>query len=698
MHNDKHYPFIKVSMTALALLVAPLALQAQDKAAEASQGTQESLNIDAADQQAPGTTKTTDDASTGSGDGKKVASASQPATPLVPGTATWDSFHGQLNAQKYSPLTQITADNVGKLTKVWEFHTGDVSDGKGDTPATVWSATPIFANDTLYIGTPFDRLIALDPGTGKEKWHYDTKSSRKALTQPVLKNRGVSYWQAKNPVTGEACQKMVYMGTVDGKLFALDADSGKPCSGFANNGVLDLNQWNTVNAKYPLSVLQPPTVVGNHLLVGWAGKDWAYAEAPPGTVFSVNAQTGKLEWTFEAIPAEIRKRTGTANVWTHMSADEANGLVYLPVSSPSPNYWGGNRVDAIPLGTSTTALDINTGKVVWSRQWVHHDVWDYDINSAPTLMDITVDGKQIPALVQATKQGFLFVVNRLTGEDVWPIEERPVPQGDGSVQGEVLSPTQPFPTKPAPLLDQSKKPEIWKLADIVGGGQCSRLWDNLTYEGMYTPPTTKGEGTLTSPDSAGGVQWGGVAFDPQKQIAIVNTSHIVQYVKLYSREDYDNADKDSGNESGFAPQEGAPYGMRLLVASNWLGMPCWQPPFGEIVALDMHTGDVKWRRPVGASQQYGFFMPESWGSPTIGGPAVTAGGVIFIGASMDAKVRAYSVESGEELWSDQAEAPAVANPSVYEYKGRQYVAFVAGGNTILKDQVGDQVVVYALPE
>nr|WP_198923099.1 pyrroloquinoline quinone-dependent dehydrogenase [Enterobacter hormaechei] len=685
-------------MTALALLVAPLALQAQDKAAEASQGTQESLNIDAADQQAPGTTKTTDDASTGSGDGKKVASASQPATPLVPGTATWDSFHGQLNAQKYSPLTQITADNVGKLTKVWEFHTGDVSDGKGDTPATVWSATPIFANDTLYIGTPFDRLIALDPGTGKEKWHYDTKSSRKALTQPVLKNRGVSYWQAKNPVTGEACQKMVYMGTVDGKLFALDADSGKPCSGFANNGVLDLNQWNTVNAKYPLSVLQPPTVVGNHLLVGWAGKDWAYAEAPPGTVFSVNAQTGKLEWTFEAIPAEIRKRTGTANVWTHMSADEANGLVYLPVSSPSPNYWGGNRVDAIPLGTSTTALDINTGKVVWSRQWVHHDVWDYDINSAPTLMDITVDGKQIPALVQATKQGFLFVVNRLTGEDVWPIEERPVPQGDGSVQGEVLSPTQPFPTKPAPLLDQSKKPEIWKLADIVGGGQCSRLWDNLTYEGMYTPPTTKGEGTLTYPDSAGGVQWGGVAFDPQKQIAIVNTSHIVQYVKLYSREDYDNADKDSGNESGFAPQEGAPYGMRLLVASNWLGMPCWQPPFGEIVALDMHTGDVKWRRPIGASQQYGFFMPESWGSPTIGGPAVTAGGVIFIGASMDAKVRAYSVDSGEELWSDQAEAPAVANPSVYEYKGRQYVAFVAGGNTILKDQVGDQVVVYALPE
>jgi quinoprotein glucose dehydrogenase len=698
VQNTNYSPLMKVSMTALALLVSSFSLHAEDKATEASMGARQKLDVEAADQQDAGTTKTTDDASTGKLDGQKVESAANPATPLVPAGATWDSFHGQLNAQKYSPLKQITTENVSKLKKIWEFHTGDVSDGKGDTPATVWSATPIFANETIYVGTPFDRLIALDPGTGKEKWHYDTKSPRKALTQPVLKNRGVSYWQAKNPVAGEACQKIVYMGTVDAKLWALDADSGKPCENFANKGVLDIDQWNTVNAKYPLSILQPPTVVGDHLMIGWAGKDWAYAEAPPGTVFTVNAQTGKLEWTFEAIPENVRARTGTANVWTHMSADEANGLVYLPVSSPSPNYWGGNRTESIPLGTSTTALDIKTGKVVWSRQWVHHDVWDYDINSAPTLMDITVNGKQIPALVQATKQGFLFVVNRLTGEDVWPIEERPVPQGDGSVQGEKLAPTQPFPTKPAPLLDQSKKPAIWKLADIVGAGQCSRLWDKLSYDGMYSPPTTKGEGVLTYPDSAGGVQWGGVAFDPQKQIAIVNTSHIVQYIKLYSREDYEKADNGSGNESGFAPQEGAPYGLRLMVANNWLGMPCWQPPFGEIVAIDMHTGDVKWRRPVGASQQYGFFMPESWGSPTIGGPAVTAGGVIFIGASMDAKVRAYSVDTGEELWADQVEAPAVANPSVYEYKGRQYVAFVAGGNTILKDQVGDQVVVYALPE
>jgi len=667
--------------TALALFLTPLPLLAQDQNADqTASNAPEKASSQAASEQAASQQDTS----------KSV--------PLVPGTPTWDSFHGQLNAQKYSPLDQINADNVGNLKKTWEVHTGDVSDGSGELPPTVWSATPVFANDTLYIGTPFYRILALDPATGEQKWSFDTNSKLEALTQPALKSRGVAYWEAENPVEGKSCQKIVYLGTMDAQLFAVDANTGKKCSNFANNGVLNVNQWNDTNDKWPLSVLQPPTVVGDHLILGWAGNDWAFEQAPPGTVFSINARTGEREWTFHALPKDMREQSGTANVWTHMSADEENGLVYLPVSSPSPNYWGGNRTEKAPMATSTTALDVDTGEVVWSRQWVHHDVWDYDINSAPTLMDITVDGEKIPALVQATKQGFLFVVNRLTGEDVWPIEERPVPQGDGSVKGEKLAATQPFPTKPAPLLDQSEKPEIWGLADAVSFGQCSALWDKLTYEGMYTPPTTKGEGTLAYPDSAGGVQWGGVAYDPQSQTAIVNTSHIVQYVKLYGREAYEKADSGSGNEVGFSPQKGAPYGMRLKVARNWLGMPCWKPPFGELVALDMHTGDVKWRRPLGASQQYGFFMPESWGSPTIGGPAVTAGGVIFIGASMDAKLRAYSLETGEELWEDQAEAPAVANPAVYEYEGREYVVFIAGGNSILKDQVGDQVVAYALPK
>lgn len=701
-------PFAALALALAVALPRAVAQNDTDNPAATSGGIPgpEQQKPSSAGPQRPGSTNGRESSAPANGPSVAVeAGAQQPSgrlpepkpIPLLPARPVWNTFHGQLNAQKYSPLTQITADNVRSLVKVWEFHTGDVSDGSGKLPTTVWSATPIFANDTLYIGTPFYRVIALDPGTGKVKWTFDSKSTLKALTQPALKNRGIAYWEAVHPVANRPCQKIVYLGSMDAQLFAMDADTGELCRDFASGGVLNVNQWNDVNDKYPLSLLQPPTVAGNHVILGWAGKDWAYAEAPPGTVFSLDPQTGKRQWSFSALPPQVAPRTGTANVWTAMSVDEGLGLVYLPVSSPSPNYWGGNRMEPIPLATSTTALNLETGEVVWSRQWVHHDIWDYDINSAPTLMDITVHGRQIPALMQATKMGFLFVVDRRTGKDVWPIEERPVPGGDGSIEGEVYAPTQPFPTKPPPLLDQSKKPPIWGVADLVGLGECSRLWDSLDYKGMYTPPTHKAEGTFAYPDSAGGVQWGGVAYDPQNKTAIVNFSHVVQYIKLYPRKEYEQHTGGSGNEQGFYPQEGAPYGMSLDNALNWLGMPCWKPPFGEMAAVDMNTGDIKWRRPIGASQKWGFYMPESMGSVTIGGPAVTAGGVIFIGASMDAKVRAYSLTDGKELWSDIVQAPAVSNPAVYEYKGREYVAFIAGGNTILKDQVGDQVVVYALP-
>ncbi len=617
--------------------------------------------------------------------------------PLVPETSSWDGFHGQGNAQKYSPLDQITAENVGELEKVWEVHTGDVSDGSGDLPATVWSATPVYANGMLYIGTPFYRVLALDPATGEEIWSFDSESTLEALTQPALKNRGVSYWEADEPVEGEACQKIVYLGTMDAQLFAMDADTGELCEDFAEGGVLDVNQWNDTNDRWPLSLLQPPTVARDKLIIGWAGKDWEWAAAPPGSVFGVDAQTGELDWTVQILPEDVRQRTGTANVWTHMSVDEGLGMVYLPVSSPSPNYWGGNRLEDIPLATSTTAVDIETGEIVWSYQIVHHDVWDYDTNSAPTLMDITVDGEEIPALMQASKMGMLFVLNRETGEPVWPIEEMEVPT-DTDIEGDELRPTQPVVTKPEPVVSLTERPDVWWIADLLSFGECSRIFDNARYDGIYTPLSAEGTGTLVYPATFGGQQWGGTAFDPEKQISIVNTSRAVQMLEMYPREEYEEVAGGSGNESGFYPQTGAPYGFNLYVPLNWLGMPCWEPPYGDIRAIDMTTGETLWSRPVGASQKYGFYMPESMGSPTIGGPAITAGGVIFIGASMDAKVRAYSVETGDELWSDVVEAPAVSNPAVYEHEGRQYVAFTAGGNSILKQQVGDQVAVYALPE
>jgi quinoprotein glucose dehydrogenase len=250
---------------------------------------------------------------------------------------SWATFNGDLMAQKYSVATQITPDNVANLAKAWEYHTGDVSDGSGDKPMTVWSATPLFVNDTVYLGTPFYRIVALEPDTGKPKWTFDPHAVLKALTQPDLKNRGVAYWQAGNPQAGVACQKMVYIGTMDAKLYGVDADTGKPCAGFGKDGMVDVNQWNTVNNKWPLSLLQPPTVYHDTLVLGWAGRDWTDNASPPGSVFALDARTGQLKWIFDALPNEVLDKTGTANVWASMSIDPERGLLYVPISSPSPN-------------------------------------------------------------------------------------------------------------------------------------------------------------------------------------------------------------------------------------------------------------------------------------------------------------------------------------------------------------------------
>jgi quinoprotein glucose dehydrogenase len=602
----------------------------------------------------------------------------------------WYTFNGNLEAQKYSEADQITPENVGQLRKVWEVHTGDMSDGSGKIPLSDWSATPLFVNDTVYVSTPFYRVFAIEPDTGKVKWTYDTHSTLEALTQPDLKSRGVAYWQAASSQPGIPCQKIVYVGTMDAKVHAVDADTGKKCEGFANGGVLDVNQWNKVNAKWPLSVLQPPTVYKDTLFIGWAGKDWFEAEAPPGTVFAVDAQSGRLKWTFDVLPPELAKKTGTSNVWASMSIDREHGILYLPVSSPSPNFYGGDRKENLPLATSVTALDAETGKLLWSRQIVHHDLWDYDTNSAPVLVDIHKDGTTIPALVQSSKMGLFFVLNRLTGEPIYPIEERQVPQSD--VPGEHSSPTQPFAATPEPTVPD-RFPGISKLADIASFGECSRIFNRLRHEGLYTPPSL--QGTLAYPSTAGGVEWGGGAVDPRNGIYVVNSSYVAQIYKLLERKQYE-AEAKNGPKTDYYPQNGAPYGFHLHNFLNFLGMPCWKPPYGTLSSYDLNSGKLLWKKPFGEVQKWGFYMPKSWGSVTIGAPLITKSGLIFIGASMDARVRAIGLKSGDELWQALVDAPAVANPATYIYKGKQYVVFVAGGNAILKPQVSDQVAAFAL--
>lgn len=601
------------------------------------------------------------------------------------------TFNGDLEAQKYSTANEITPQNVDKLQKAWEVHTGDVSDGSGSKPMSVWSATPLFVNDTVYVSTPFYRIFALEPDTGKVKWKFDPNAVLKALTQPDLKTRGVAYWQSKSPVAGQPCQKIVYVGTMDAKLFAVDADTGKACSGFADNGVLDVNKWNTTNDKWPLSLLQPPTVYKDTLILGWAGKDWADESAPPGIVLALDAATGALKWSFDPLPKKDRAKTGTANVWASMSIDPDNGIVYLPVSSPSANYYGGNRKEPLPLTTSVTALDADTGAVIWSRQLVHHDLWDYDTNSAPVLVDIHKNGKTIPALVQSSKQGFLYVLNRLTGDPIYPIKEKPVPASD--VPGEKASPTQPYVATPAPVVPD-KWPGVSTLADVASLGYCSREAGKLRYEGRFTPPSL--QGTLTYPATVGGTEWGGGAVDPSTGTYVVNSSSVVQIYRLIKRAAYDK-ESNNGKKPGYYAQAGAPYGFHIQTFLNPLGMPCWKPPYGTLASYDLNTGKLLWKEPFGEVQKWGFYMPESWGSVTIGAPIVTKTGLIFIGASMDSRVRAIDLKTGKVLWQSLVDAPAVAMPVTYEYKGKQYVVFVAGGNAILTPRVSDQIVAYALP-
>ena len=508
--------------------------------------------------------------------------------PVVGAThySGWYTFNGDLEDRKYSEADQITPQNVGKLQKAWEVHTGDMSDGSGNKPKSDWSATPLFVNDTVYVSTPFYRIFALAPDTGKVKWTYDTHAVLKAVTQPDLKTRGVAYWQAAKPEAGKPCQKIVYIGTMDAKLHAVDADTGKKCESFANNGVLNLNQWNTTNAKWPLSILQPPTVYKDTLYIGWAGKDWADSEAPPGRVFAVNAQTGKLKWTFDALPEQQQKLTGTGNVWASMTIDPEHGILYLPVSSPSPNFYGGNRKEKLPLGTSVTALNADTGKLLWSRQIVHHDIWDYDTNSPPTLVDIKKDGKTIPALVQTSKMGIIFVLNRLTGEPVYPIAEKKVPQTD--VEGEQSSPTQPYAATPEPTVPD-RFPGISTIADITSFGECSDTLKKLRYDGRYTPPSVKG--SLAFPSTAGGVEWGGGALDPTTNTYVVNSSAVAQIYRLIPRKKYQEITKN-GTPGGYFPQTGSPYGFYLTNFNNKWGMPCWKPPYGTISAYDLNTGKL----------------------------------------------------------------------------------------------------------
>ena len=604
----------------------------------------------------------------------------------------WEYWGGDPGGTRFSPLKQITPGNVGNLVRAWEFHTGELLDRPPAAMArSKFEATPLLVEDSLVLCTPFNEVIALDPGTGAEKWRYDPKISTTQRPGNRYNCRGVAHWVDEQAAADAACRSRIFVGTNDARVIALDARTGISCAGFGSNGEVKLDIGKPLVWPGEFQITSAPVVSRGVVIVGSSISDNVRVNAPAGTVRAFDARSGKPRWSWDPL-AHNRIDAGTANVWAPMSTDEARGLVFLPTSSPSPDFWGGKRPGNDEHADSVVALRSETGELVWSFQTVHHDVWDYDLPAQPTLARIDTGDGPRDVVIQPTKQGFVFVLDRDTGKPVWPVEERSVPQN--GAEGEQLSPTQPFPTHvPALVPQRISAADVFRPFLGIGSSACDRLISSARNEGLYTPPSTAG--TVIFPMTGGGVNWGGAAFDPVNQIMYANTSNAVHIVKLLPRPEAGGFKPPPGIEIG--PQRGAPFAMTRRIAMSSLGLLCNKPPWGELVAVDLKAGKILWRSTVGTTENVApLGMAFKWGGALVNGVAITAGGLVFTGA-MDAYLRAFDARSGAELWQGRLPVPGVANPMTYLWKGEQYVAIAAGGHSEIGTTIGDSVVAFRLP-
>ncbi len=628
-----------------------------------------------------------------------------------PGAAAeWPSYGSAPGGGHYSPANQITRDNVHLLRQAWVYRSGDLRQPQPADPktgrrrvlASSWQLTPILVGDTLYGCTAFNKVFALDPATGAEKWRYDpgVDIEREAL----VNCRGVASWQDPNP-RGEACEHRILAGTLDGRLIALDARDGSPCQDFGEGGQVELRAGLGAFETHEYAMISPPAVLGDRVITGSMVLDRTHNHMPSGVVRAWDVRSGKLLWYWDAIaPGEEHAfdeqgnplyRRGTSNVWSIISVDPERDLVFLPTGNTSTDFYGALRNGIDHYSSSVVALRGSTGELVWHFQAVHHDIWDFDTPAQPTLFDLRRDGQTIPALAQPTKMGHLFILNRETGEPLFPVEERPVPQG-GAVPGEYLSPTQPFPVKPEPLhphhLDAD---DAWGFT-FWDRGACRRKILSLRNEGIFTPPSL--EGTLFYPSDFGGNNWGTPAIDPERGLLILNTLFLPAELRLIPREQCDM----SGADPLVSPQLETPYCMRLEPLRSPLGVPCNAPPWGTLSAIDLASGEKRWEVPLGTLEHLAPWpFSRIRGAPNIGGPSVTAGGLTFIAATPDRYLRAFDTETGEELWKGELPAGGHATPMVYRRPGdgRQFVVIAAAGHFGMPEQAhSDQLVAFALPE
>ncbi|MGJ4994894.1 pyrroloquinoline quinone-dependent dehydrogenase [Bradyrhizobium sp. HKCCYLS3077] len=610
---------------------------------------------------------------------------------MVAPAQSWQHWGGDAGGTRFAPLSEITPANVDRLLRAWDYRTGDL---ESRTPAaafrTKFEATPILVEDSLVFCTPFNEVVALDPGTGAQRWRFDPKVSDGRRPANRYACRGVTSWVDRTAPADAACRSRLFMGTVDARLIALDARTGRPCAGFGDGGEVRIDVAKDLLWPGEFQITSAPVVGRDVVVVGSSIADNQRLDAPKGTVRGFDARTGVMRWSFDPLIHD-GIQAGHANVWAPMSVDDERGLVFLPTSSPSPDFFGGARPGDNKHADSVVALRADSGTLAWSFQTTHHDVWDYDLPAQPTLARIETGQGARDVVMQPTKQGFVFVLDRDTGQPVWPVEERAVPQD--AAEGEALSPTQPFPTHVPPLLDQRfALDEIFRAVPRAIDSSCDDQLASLRNDGLYTPPST--QGTLFFPMTGGGVNWGGAAFDPVHQILYANVSRALQIVRLIPRAQAERMTPQRGVDIGL--QRGAPFAVTRSVAMSKLGLLCNRPPWGEMVAVDLKAGRILWRSTVGTTEDRApLGLAFKWGTPLVNGVVVTAGGVVFTGA-MDAYLRAFDAASGRELWQGRLPAPGVANPMTYQWKGEQYVVIAAGGHSEAGTSLGDAVVAFRL--
>ena len=615
-----------------------------------------------------------------------LAAQSKPHSSEATG---WPTYSNDPGGTRHSPARQINRDNVTQLQVAWTYRTGALPHDDELDHKAAFETTPILIDGKLFLSTPYDHVVALNPATGAKLWEFDPRLELPYGASEVT-SRGVSAWRDSSAKPSQPCALRIFIGTLDARLIALDAATGKPCADFGTDGEVDLTSGVKLRDPGDYQVTSAPAIYKNLVITGSSIGDNRAVTTERGIVRAFDARTGQRRWSWDPIAPwayQTNPRTGAGNAWSTISVDPQHGLVFVPTGSASPDYYGGLRKGDNKWANSVVALKASTGEFVWGFQVVHHDLWDYDVASQPAMFTWK---DAIPAIAITTKMGRVFVLNRLTGAPLFPVTEMPVSKSD--IPGEESWPTQP--SSPISLVPEKLSPQDAWGKDAKERQWCEEQIKSARTGDIFTPPSL--QGTLVFPSNVGGVNWGSAAYDPQRHLLFVDTNRLPIFVKLIPRDEFQEARKnvtDSDRLHGeFARQTGAPFAMfrKPLLAPS--GLPCNSPPWGTLAAVDLFSGKKVWDVPLGS-----FIPGANTGTITLGGPMVTAGGLVFTSAAMDNYIRAFDSDSGKELWKFELPAGGQATPMTYTLNGKQYIVIAAGGHGKLGTKQGDYVLAFALP-